>query len=178
MVLPERLKDFLLSDKGRRIMIAAALVIMLLLLLSTVSCGGKGSSGIDAQQKPTEDFSRLEQELEQRLEKLISEIDGAGKVSVMVTIDTSSQRVYDRNEKTENSQQSGGDTLHESYERQTEVVLAGSSKEPLEIATVQPRVRGAAVVCSGAADPVVRERVANTVAKALNIGISRVYVTC
>ena len=58
------------------------------------------------------------------------------------------------------------------------MVLAGSSKEPLQIGTLQPRVRGAAVVCSGAGDPVVKERVANTVAKALNIGLSKVYVTC
>ena len=176
-VLSERLNEFLSSDKGRRIMIASALAVMLLLLLGTVSCDGKGPSDTDVTTYQTEDFSKLERDLEQRLEKLISEIDGAGKVSVMVTIDTSSRRVYDRNEKTENSQQSSSDSLHESYGRQTEVVLAGSSKEPLEIATVQPKVRGAAVVCSGAADPVVKERVANTVAKALNIGISRVYVT-
>ena len=182
MVLPERLpgrlNEFLSSDRGRRIIIALALALMLLLLLSTVSCGDKGRSDTNAASKQTEDFSKLERELEQRLEKLISEIDGAGRVSVMVTVDTSTRRVYDRNEKTENSRQSGSDSLHESYERQTEVVLAGSSKEPLEIATVQPLVRGAAVVCSGASDPVVKERVANTVAKALNIGISRVYVTC
>ena len=176
--LPKRLNGLLSSDKGRKIIIGAALAVMLLLLLSTVSCGDKKTSNADTASRQTEDFSKLERDLEQRLEALISEIDGAGKVSVMVTVDTSSRRVYDRNEKTENSRQSGSDSLHESYERQTEVVLAGSSKEPLEIATVQPMVRGAAVVCSGASDPVVKERVANTVAKALNIGISRVYVTC
>lgn len=178
MVIPERLRELLSSDKGRRIMIAAALAVMLLLLLSTVSCGGRDSSEADISPRQTEDFSKLERELEQRLEKLISEIDGAGSVSVMVTIDTSSKRIYDRNEKTENSQQSGSDSIYESFGKQTEVVLAGSSKEPLQIGTVQPQVRGAAVVCSGAGDPVIRERVANTVAKALNIGISRVYVTC
>lgn len=172
--MPKRLNELLTSDKGRKILIASALVIMLLLLLSTVSCGGKANSEVS--QTQTEDLSKLERELEQRLEKLIAEIDGVGKVSVMVTVDTSSRRVYDRNEKAESSVQSGSDSLHESYGHQTEVVLAGSSKEPLEIATVQPRVRGAAVVCSGASDPVIKERVANTVAKALNIGISRVYV--
>ena len=175
MVLPKRLKELLTSDKGRRIMTVLALAIMILLLLSTVSWGGKSKT--DVTLKQTEDLSKLERELEQRLEKLIAEIDGAGKVSVMVTIDASSRRVYDRNEKTESSRQSGADSIHESNERQTDVVLAGSSKEPIEIATVQPQVRGAAVVCSGASDPVVKERVANTVAKALNIGISRVYVT-
>ena len=174
MGLSERVKGFLTGDKGRKIMIAIALAVMVMLLLSTVSCEGKKDTG--AVPNLTEDFAKLERELEQRLEKLVSEIKGAGKVKVMVTIDTSSRRVYDRNEKTENTQQSSSDSLNKNYERQTEVVLAGSSKEPLEIATVQPQVRGAAVVCSGASDPVVKERVANTVAKALNIGISRVYV--
>ena len=180
--VPERMKEFLLSDKGRKIMIAAALAIMLLLLLSTVSCDEGSKSSDNARNSnytyQTEDFSKLERELEQRLEALISQIEGAGKVSVMVTIDTSSRRVYDRDEKTESKLQSGSDSVSENYGRQTEVVLAGSSKEPLEIMTVQPQVRGAAVVCSGASDPVIKERVANAVAKALNIGISRVYVTC
>ncbi len=178
MVIPERLMEFLRGDKGRRILIAAALAVMILLMLSTVSCKDSGDPRRNVSQEQTEDHSEMERELEQRLERLISEIDGAGKVSVMVTMDTSSTRIYDRNVKSENSQQSGADGLSESVGRQTEVVLAGSSKEPLQIGTVQPQVRGAAVVCTGAADPVVRERVANTVAKALNIGISRLYVTC
>ena len=178
MVFPERLKEFAASDKGRKIMIAAALAVMLLLLLSSVSCGKKSTSEIGTQAARSEDISAMEKDLERRLERLLSEIDGIGSVSVMVTVDTSSRLIYDRNVKTEGSQQSGSDNYSESFEKQTEVVLAGSSKDPLQIGTVQPQVRGAAVVCSGAADPVIRERVANTVAKALNIGISRVYVTC
>lgn len=179
MVFPERLRELALSDKGRRIMIGAAVAVMILLLLSTVSCGGnKTSEPSNASAVKTEDISEAERELERRLEQLISGIDGVGSVSVMVTMETSSTQIYDRNVKSETSQHSGSDSLSEGYEKQTEVVLAGSSKEPLYIGTVQPRVRGAAVVCSGAADPVIRERVANTVAKALDIGISRVYVTC
>lgn len=178
MVIPERLMEFLRGDKGRRILIAAAVAVMILLMLSTVFHKKSGDTRQGVSQEQTEDYSEMERDLEQRLERLISEIDGAGKVKVMVTMDTSSTRIYDRNVKSENSQQSGADGLSESVGRQTEVVLAGSSKEPLQIGTVQPQVRGAAVVCTGAADPVIRERVANTVAKALNIGISRVYVTC
>ncbi len=178
MVFPERLKEFAASDKGRKIMIAAALAVMLLLLLSSVSCGKKSNSEISTQVAHNEDISAMEKDLERRLERLLSEIDGVGSVSVMVTVDTSSRLIYDRNVKTEGSQQSNSDNFSESFEKQTEVVLAGSSKDPLQIGTVQPQVRGAAVVCSGAADPVIRERVANIVAKALNIGISRVYVTC
>lgn len=174
MAVVERLKKFVFSDKGRRILIAAAAAAMLLLLLSTASCGGKSSGGIDNGGAANEDLSEIERELERRLEQIISKIDGAGSVSVMITLEGSSELVYERDRKSgRNSNDSS-----ESVGSETEVVLAGSSKEPLWIGTVLPKVRGAAIVCSGASDPVVRERVANVAAKVLDLGISRVYVTC
>lgn len=177
MAVVERLKDFLLSDKGRRILIAAALAVMAGLLLSTVSCGGNSSkktSNIDSGIVREENLAELEKQLEKRLEQIISKIDGAGSVSVMITLESSTELVYERDRKIQRS--ANGDS--ESYGGETEVVLAGSAKEPLQIGSIQPKVRGAAIVCSGASDPVVRERVANTAAKVLNLGISRVYVTC
>ncbi len=91
----------------------------------------------------------------------------------MITLDKTETAVYEENKKLEET--SGN--ASESSLKETEVVLAGSAKQPLLTGTVLPTVRGAAVVCEGASDPIVREKVANTVAKALNIGISRVYVT-
>ncbi len=175
MAVVERLKKFLFSDRGRKILIAAALAAMLLLLLSTVSCDGKKPSETDDKRKASsENIAEIERELEQRLEQIISKIDGAGSVSVMITLDSSSELLYERDRKVERN----SDSASESYGSETEVVLAGSAKEPLQIGTVQPKVRGAAIVCSGASDPVIKERVANIAAKALDLGISRVYVTC
>ena len=91
----------------------------------------------------------------------------------MITLESSTELLYERDRKVQRST----DSDSESYGSETEVVLAGSAKEPLQIGSVQPKVRGAAIVCSGASDPVVRERVTNTAAKVLNLGISRVYVT-
>lgn len=178
MRLSERIKEFLLGDKGRKVVVAGAVAVMLLLLLGSVSCGGDKKSSAAEPYDAGENAAELERGLEQRLTAILSCIDGAGEVTVMVTLDTVSERVYAKDAKSESSSKSDSDGTSQSAGSEIEVVLAGSSKEPLRIGTVQPRVRGAAVVCSGAGDPVVKERVANTVAKALNIGLSKVYVTC
>jgi len=176
--ITERLKDLLLGDKGKKILIVAALAAMLLLLFSTFSCDGKSESvGVS---KQTENAAELERTLEERITRLVSRIDGVGdpaKIEVMITLDTSSTLIYEKDRRYESSSQADENGGAKNNVGETEVVLAGNSKEPLQVGTVQPTVRGAAVVCSGAADPLVRERVTYAVAKALNIGVSRVYIT-
>lgn len=176
--LGERLREILLGEKGRKLLIGAALAAMVLLLLSTLSCDGKSKEAGAPQQ--TESVGALEKELEERIMRLVSRIDGVGdpsKIEVMITIDTTSTRLYEKDRRFEAASQSSENGSTENNTGETEVVLAGNGKEPLQIGSVQPTVRGAAVVCSGASDPLVRERVTYAVAKALNIGISRVYIT-
>lgn len=170
------LKGLFSGENRKKVLIFGAAAVILLLLLSTLT----GNSGKTASRETTsvnEDASKLERSLEQRLEKLLEKMDGVGSVSVMVTLDTSSRQLYEKDEKTDQKTVSDSSGGSENTARETETVLAGSSKEPLLTGVVQPKVRGAAVVCSGASDPVIREKVTYTVAKALNIGVSRVYVT-
>lgn len=169
-------KNLFSGENGKKILIFGAAAVMILLLLSTVT-GGSGKTASHEKTVTAEDAAKIEQSLEQRLEKLLEKIDGVGSVSVMVTLDRSSQQLYEKDEKSETDIKTGTDGNTENIAHETEVVLAGSSKEPLRTGVVQPKVRGAAVVCSGASDPVIREKVTYTVAKALNIGISKVYVT-
>ena len=159
-----KLREFFLSDKGRKILIVCAAAIMILLLFGSVFGGKENSAPVQA-----ENTAEIEKALEKRLCELISEIDGTGEVSVMVTLESTSAAVYEKDRKL--METSGGSS------KETEVVLAGSSKQPLKVGTVMPTVRGAAVVCKGADDPVIREKISNVVARALNIGISKVYVT-
>lgn len=159
-------KNLLAGEKGRKLLIIGAAAILVLLLLSSVLGGKKSSSKVNEDKTLTaENTAELEQALEARVKALVEQIDGAGSAAVMITLDRTSTSVFEKDEKLASS----------NYE--TETVLAGSAKEPLQTGTVLPKVRGAAVVCAGAADPVVREKVTNAVAKALNIGVSRVYVT-
>lgn len=170
-------KSLFSGENGKKILIFGAAAVMILLLLSTVTSGSGSKTAVREATDIIEDASKIEQSLEQRLENLLEKIDGVGSVSVMVTLDRSSQTLYEKDEKSQTDLKTTSEGGVENTARETEVVLAGSSKEPLRKGVVQPKVRGAAVVCSGASDPVIREKVTYTVAKALNIGISKVYVT-
>lgn len=167
-----RLAGFLSSEKARKVIVIGGIVVIALLFLSTVIPSAEKDSAAAAQTQSAED---IERGLEQRLSAMISEINGAGSATVMVTLESSAQRVFAEDEKITGSDSGGESSSHGS---ETEIVLAGSAKEPLEQGVIMPKVRGVAVVCAGASDPTVKEKIANAVAGALGIGISRVYVTC
>ncbi len=165
-VLGDSIKRIFSSDRIRKIAVVCGLALMVLILLSSFF-GGKSDSK-PKYETDSIDCTELEKKLEEKLKALILQIDGVGKVSVMVTVDRTEYVVYEKNNK--------ADANDSEYSQETEVVLAGNSKEPLTVGKIMPVVRSAAIVCEGAGDPVIRERVANIAAKALDIGISRVYV--
>lgn len=171
-------KSLFAGEHGKKFLIVgAAALAVLMLLLSTFSRRDTKEQQITERGELAENAAEIERSLERRLEELIGKIEGAGNASVMVTLDRTSQLIYEKNEKTQTETKSNSEGGTENTARETEAVLAGSSKQPLQTSVIQPKVRGAAVVCGGASDPLVKEKITYTVAKALNIGISKVYVT-
>lgn len=172
--LSEKIKDFLVSEKGAKVLLGGAVAAMFLILCTNIFCTG-GDKSVDRYSTMT-DASDIEKELEKRITLLVSQISGAGtadEISVMITVDTTSTAIYEKDIHYENASQSSGSTTS----RSDETVLVGSGKEPLQVGISNPVVRGATVVCKGASDPIVCERITYAVAKALNIGLSRVCVT-
>ncbi len=157
------LSGLLSSKKGRTIVVIAGVVLILILFLGTLTPES-------TEQSPAaEDTAAIERELEQRLERLLEGIDGVTAPDVMLTLESTSEHLYARDGSS--SSTSGGSSS------ESAVVLAGSGRSPLEQTTVLPKVRGVAVVCGGAENPSIKEKVVNTVSGVLNISSSRVYVT-
>ena len=150
----------------RRLVLIAGIVAIVLLFLSTLTPQSEPQT---VQQYTAEETAKLERELERRLTELLAEIDGVSSPQVMVTLDRTSERVFAEESKTRSG---SGENSTEST-----LALSGSGKEALETSVILPKVRGVAVVCGGAEDIVIREKVVNTAARVLDIKVSQVYVT-
>ena len=120
--------------------------------------------------------------LEQRLSEMVSRIDGAGRSCVMVTMDSTREAVYAQDlretEDTSSSSESGRTTESGNISReQTHILMdRGSGKEPLVEKQIEPQVRGVMILCEGAENPVVEQRVTEAVKTVLGIPASRICV--
>ncbi len=127
----------------------------------------------------TEDY-RLS--LENSLTELLSQVDGAGKVKLMVTLESGEENVYavqeksDSDEQTVMAQQSEQTRRRLSYENEIVMTDEGSGKRPVVEKVLQPSVQGVVVVCQGADDITVVSNITNAVSVVLNIPTNRVCV--
>lgn len=151
--------------------VAAGIVLMLLVFFGSFS-------GSDPPAERTEQSAaELESELEKRLEDILSQISGVDSPRVMITLDTTAERVFAEATKSSGNSSTNSAGSSSGYDSETSVTLVGSAKEALEKSTVLPRVRGVCVVCGGASSPLIREKVVNAVSGVLDIGASHIFVT-
>lgn len=119
--------------------------------------------------------------LENQLTDIISQIDGAGEVKVMVTLESSEQIVYAYAEKTDTDiTQKGSESYCErsSYENNYIMVDDGSGGNiALRETILEPGIKGVAVICSGGDDVLVEKRIVETVSTLLDIPTNRICVT-
>ena len=113
--------------------------------------------------------SSYEETLEKRLESIISSVDGAGRVQVMVTLDTSEQTQYAKDEK-ENSK-SGDKSSEKSYEKK---YVLTDDDGGVVLKTTEPEVRGVIVVCDGGA--AVKNGITSAVRAALSVDSNKITV--
>ena len=106
-------------------------------------------------------------ELEDRLAGLLAQVEGAGQVTVMVTLQGGEETFYAKNTDT-----AADGAVHE------EPVLVGGSGGPALIERVSvPALQGVAVVCEGGGSAAVQSRVTDIVAALTGLGTSHITVT-
>ena len=133
---------------------------MLLLLLSELL---PAKAEPAAASTAPQEAAAYQNSLEDRLETLISQMDGAGKTTVMLTLETGEETIYALDT------QSG-----QMQEQQTHVLLEDGSA--LAETVYQPQVRGVAVLCDGGGDVRVAARITEMVGALLDLPANRICV--
>ncbi len=130
-----------------------------------------------------EENTSSKDELEQRLENILSTIKNVGQVKVLINYAESSSTVplYDETtttSSTEEGDSSGGTRNVTETEVQKEVIFSESSgeKEPVTQKTVMPVIQGAIITAEGASDATVRTNIINAVGAVTGLSMDKVQV--
>lgn len=118
--------------------------------------------------------------LEARLVEMLSVVQNAGEVRVMVTLESAGETVYAQDEKndTETTTRQDGTLDRKSlYENEHTMIDAESGKQPLVQTQLFPLIQGVAVVCQGADDITVVARITDLVSVVLGLPTNRICVT-
>ena len=151
------------EDKKTALIIFAAVLGMLLILLSGPTEENSAEKVID------EEKFEIEQ-CEEKLQKLLSSVEGAGRVKVMITYETSDENVFAYNKDEsyrENEQKFSSDYI---------LVKNGGNETGLKLKTVYPEVKGVAVVCDGANNPVTKEQIISVISALFDISTKNISV--
>lgn len=135
-----------------------------LLLLPT---GGRDSPKEEAPAQMEESAFDLEA-FERKLEKALSQVEGAGETRVVLTLEGGSRQVLARNQDREGD---GGAS--------NTVVTVGKGsgqQEAVPIQTVAPEFRGALVVCPGGGNATTRLKLIEAVSAVTGLGSDRISV--
>ena len=108
---------------------------------------------------------------EEKLGLVLSNINGAGQVEVILTVTGTTRQVFAQDNR--ESIRESGNELTES----TVVVSKGSgTQEALLVETVYPKFQGAVVVCEGGNDPAVKLKLIEAVSALTGLGADKISV--
>lgn len=125
--------------------------------------------------EPADEGEAYRAKTERELEALLTQVDGAGKVRVMLTLRSgpSSHYLTDRTQ----TSVSESDRHSESVEEKTVILNRGSAyNEPAVVSRAYPVFQGALIVAEGGADAQVRYQLSAAVAGLLGLGADQITV--
>ena len=153
------LHQLIQKEKRARLAVLLGVAAMLLILLSELFTPSEKPASASTET----DDNTYRQQLEQQLEELLSQVQGAGKTTVMITLESGEETIY------------ALDTLSgQMQEQQTHVLLDDGTALAQTVCT--PKVCGVAVVCEGGGDVRVAARITELVGALLDIPSNRICV--
>ncbi len=174
--MPEVVGKLWAVVKKNKFVMIVLLIGLVFILLPSGSCSNK--TEVVAEDTPAVSFSLSEQE--ERIAAALSKIEGAGKVTVVLTLKSGAEQIVATDESSSGSTRGEGESAENSMETKstTVIVSAGSSnEEPVTLKTIYPEYLGALVVCQGADSPTVALQLVKAVAGLTGLGTDKIVVS-
>lgn len=160
--------------KVKNIEIAFAVILLAIILLVY--------SGVTSAKNKTSD-NKVEnaitnESLENNLEGILEEINGAGKVKVMITYDGSVEYITANTTNSNSNISTDGSRTNTTSSTTTSPVIVNNSGSsgPIIIKEIEPDIKGVIVVAEGANNVQVRLELMRAVMVALNIGAENIEI--
>ncbi len=179
------MKDiFKSSDKGRKIQMLILMILIGVLIVMFTNNLLKTSEPASAQLIDTSSgSSQTISREDSQMEEILSQIQGVGKVKVMITYENTGKNIYavDVNETLDlEEQKTGADRVvtKKNEDKKTTVVFnqINGQRTPLYEDTMAANVRGVLVVAEGANDPSVRSQILNAVRVLTGVELHKIAI--
>ncbi len=124
--------------------------------------------------------TETQDDLEERLENILSKISGVGEVSVLITYSESGSILPLYNEttstsKTEEEVEAGNTKVTETNESKKEIIV-DSASEPITQKSTNPKIEGAIITAKGANNSKVKENIISAVEAATGLATHKIQV--
>lgn len=156
-----RINEFLKKEKNKKLVYVILIIGVILLSLPSF-----------LPQKEVEPSREtvVNERLEERLSNIISEISGVGKVKVMITYKSTSEKRVAKDKNTRNS-------ANEIYEEEKNVLLgSGSEQKPFITREEMPKILGVAVVAEGGGRDDVKAEISRAVRALTGVSANNIAV--
>ncbi|MGP4072449.1 stage III sporulation protein AG [Piscibacillus sp. B03] len=127
--------------------------------------------------------SELRNQMQDELATALNSIQGVSNVQVMLQLEASSLKVYEKNtitgrQRTSETDQNGGtrEVEDETVENQTVILRKNNSEEPLLIQQKYPSVRGVLIIAEGVDNLQRKQSVVEAVSRLLDVSTHRISV--
>lgn len=168
----KRIRDVFKAEKRVRLLVVLGAVGILLICLSEfISFPVQQETKAESTQNAATDFCAT---TEEKLKNVIAQVHGAGRVEVMITLESSDEKVYAADEK--NDIKTGTDVEQRSTDEKYVLIDNGTRDDGILLKTNSPKVKGVIIVCDGGDDPTVVKQISDAVSAALGVGANHISV--
>ncbi|MEW8977591.1 MAG: stage III sporulation protein AG [Symbiobacterium sp.] len=182
----------LTKEQARVVPLVAVLLFIGILMMQSGELFGVDSGTTPADPSPgatlvsaveEDELTRLERQKAAELERMLAQIEGAGRVRVMVTlaagptIEVVKNTTIDQQTTTEEAADSSTRRTESTNTREDHLFArSGSAEQPVVARTSAPEIAGVLIVAEGARDVRIRARLMDAAMVALNIPANRIEV--